>query len=50
MRMPQSNDLHRGVASSRGERLKEAVLLIARSSAMVCYLFVGSWTLSSIFS
>jgi hypothetical protein len=41
--MSQSNNLHReGVASSRGERFKEAVFLIARSSAMVCYLFVGS--------
>jgi len=32
------------------ERLKEAVFLTARTSAMVCYLFVGSWTFSSIFS
>ncbi len=31
-------------------RLKEAVYLTARTSAMVCYLFVGSWTFSSIFS
>ncbi len=32
------------------ERLKEAVYLTARTSAMVCYLFIGSWTFSSIFS
>jgi tripartite ATP-independent transporter DctM subunit len=32
------------------ERLKEAVFLTARASAMVCYLFIGSWTFSSIFS
>jgi tripartite ATP-independent transporter DctM subunit len=31
-------------------RLKEAVFLTARTSAMVCYLFVGSWTFSSVFS
>jgi tripartite ATP-independent transporter DctM subunit len=32
------------------DRLKEAVFLTARTTAMVCYLFVGSWTFSSIFS
>ncbi len=31
-------------------RLRESVYLTARTSAMVCYLFVGSWTFSSIFS
>ncbi|MCW5594591.1 MAG: TRAP transporter large permease subunit [Rhodocyclaceae bacterium] len=31
-------------------RLKEAVYLTARTSAMVCFLFVGSWTFSSVFS
>jgi tripartite ATP-independent transporter DctM subunit len=31
-------------------RLKESVFLAARTSAMVCFLFVGSWTFSSIFS
>ncbi len=31
-------------------RLKEAVFLTARTSAMVCFLFVGSWTFSSVFS
>ena len=31
-------------------KLREAVYLTARTSAMVCYLFVGSWTFSSIFS
>ena len=32
------------------ERLKEAVYLTARTTAMVCYLFIGSWTFSSVFS
>ena len=32
------------------ERLKEAVFLTARTTAMVCYLFIGSWTFSSVFS
>jgi len=32
------------------DRLREAVYLTARTSAMVCFLFVGSWTFSSIFS
>jgi len=32
------------------QRLKEAVFLTARTSAMVCYLFIGSWTFSSVFS
>jgi tripartite ATP-independent transporter DctM subunit len=32
------------------ERLKEAVYLTARTTAMVCYLFIGSWTFSAIFS
>jgi len=31
-------------------RLQEAVYLTARTSAMVCFLFIGSWTFSSIFS
>jgi len=31
-------------------RLKEAAFLTARTSAMVCWLFVGSWTFSSVFS
>lgn len=31
-------------------KLREAVYLTARTSAMVCYLFVGSWLFSSIFS
>jgi len=30
-------------------RLKEAVYLTARTAAMVCWLFVGSWTFSSVF-
>jgi tripartite ATP-independent transporter DctM subunit len=32
------------------ERLRESVFLTARTSAMVCYLFIGSWTFASIFS
>jgi tripartite ATP-independent transporter DctM subunit len=32
------------------ERVKEAVYLTARTTAMVCYLFIGSWTFSSVFS
>jgi tripartite ATP-independent transporter DctM subunit len=32
------------------QRLKEAVFLTARTSAMVCYLFIGSWTFSSVFA
>lgn len=31
-------------------RLKEAVYLTARTAAMVCWLFVGSWTFASVFS
>ncbi|MBX3611596.1 MAG: TRAP transporter large permease subunit [Hydrogenophaga sp.] len=32
------------------QRLREAVFLTAKTSAMVCYLFIGSWTFSSVFS
>jgi tripartite ATP-independent transporter DctM subunit len=32
------------------DRLQEAVYLTARTTAMVCYLFIGSWTFSSVFS
>ncbi|KKL48843.1 hypothetical protein LCGC14_2321470, partial [marine sediment metagenome] len=32
------------------QRLKEAVYLTAKTSAMVCWLFVGSWTFASVFS
>ena len=31
-------------------RLEEAVYLTVRTTAMVCWLFVGSWTFSSVFS
>ncbi|MGF1526750.1 MAG: TRAP transporter large permease subunit [Candidatus Competibacterales bacterium] len=31
-------------------KLKDSIYLTARSSAMVCWLFVGSWTFSSVFS
>jgi tripartite ATP-independent transporter DctM subunit len=30
--------------------LKESVFLTARATAMVCYLFIGSWTFSSVFA
>jgi tripartite ATP-independent transporter DctM subunit len=30
--------------------LRDSVYLTARASAMVCYLFVGSWTFSSVFA
>ena len=39
-----------GYRSLTFQRLKEAVYLTARTSAMVCYLFVGSWTFSSVFA
>ncbi|HYA20020.1 MAG TPA: TRAP transporter large permease subunit [Burkholderiales bacterium] len=32
------------------QRLREAVFLTARTAAMVCWLFVGSWTFSSVFA
>lgn len=32
------------------QRLREAVFLTSKTTAMVCYLFVGSWTFSSVFS
>ncbi len=32
------------------DRLRESVFLTARTSAMVIYLFIGSWTFSSVFS
>ena len=32
------------------ERLRESVYLTVRTAAMVCWLFVGSWTFSSVFS
>ncbi len=32
------------------ERLKQAVYLTAKTSSMVCWLFVGSWTFASVFS
>ena len=31
-------------------RLREAVFLTSRTTAMVCYLFIGSWTFSAVFS
>lgn len=30
--------------------LKESVYLTARAAAMVCYLFIGSWTFASVFA
>jgi tripartite ATP-independent transporter DctM subunit len=32
------------------KRLEESVYLTVRTTAMVCWLFVGSWTFSSVFS
>ncbi len=32
------------------ERLRESIYLAVRTSAMVCWLFVGSWTFASVFS
>tara|TARA_R110000787_G_scaffold137458_29_gene250969 strand:+ start:24790 stop:26157 length:1368 start_codon:yes stop_codon:yes gene_type:complete len=32
------------------EKLKESVYLTAKATAMVCWLFVGSWTFASVFS
>jgi tripartite ATP-independent transporter DctM subunit len=32
------------------DRFRESVYLTAKTSAMVCWLFVGSWTFSSVFS
>jgi tripartite ATP-independent transporter DctM subunit len=31
-------------------RVQESVYLTARASAMVCFLFIGSWTFSSVFA
>lgn len=39
-----------GYGQFKWQRLKEAVFLTARTAAMVCWLFVGSWTFSSVFS
>jgi len=32
------------------EKLKESVFLTAKATAMVCWLFIGSWTFASVFS
>ena len=32
------------------QRLQESVYLTVRTTAMVCWLFVGSWTFASVFS
>ena len=32
------------------QKVKESVFLTAKATAMVCWLFVGSWTFSSVFS
>ncbi len=32
------------------EMLRESVYLTVRASAMVCYLFIGSWTFASVFA
>lgn len=32
------------------DRLRESIYLTVRTSAMVCWLFIGSWTFASVFS
>ena len=32
------------------EMMKESVYLTVRATAMVCYLFIGSWTFSAVFA
>ena len=32
------------------EKMKESIFLTAKATAMVCWLFVGSWTFASVFS
>ena len=32
------------------QKVKESVFLTAKSTAMVCWLFIGSWTFASVFS
>jgi len=32
------------------DKLRESIYLTVRTSAMVCWLFVGSWTFASVFS
>ena len=32
------------------EKVKESVFLTAKATAMVCWLFIGSWTFASVFS
>ncbi len=32
------------------EKIKESVFLTAKATAMVCWMFVGSWTFASVFS
>ena len=43
-----------GLAAAYGaltwQRLRESVYLTMKTTAMVCWLFVGSWTFSSVFS
>jgi len=39
-----------GYGALNFQMLKESVFLTARATAMVCYLFIGSWTFSSVFA
>src|SRR3546814_2200516 len=32
------------------DRIRESVFLTARATAMVCYLFIGSWIFSAVFA
>ena len=39
-----------GYGALNFQMLKESVFLTGRATAMVCYLFIGSWTFSSVFA
>ena len=39
-----------GYGQLRFDLVKESVFLTARATSMVCYLFIGSWTFSSVFA
>jgi tripartite ATP-independent transporter DctM subunit len=39
-----------GYRSLDFKRIQESVYLTARAAAMVCFLFIGSWTFSSVFA
>ena len=39
-----------GALGTKWDGLRESVYLTVRTTAMVCWLFIGSWTFSSVFS